>query len=153
MRSRVSSSTVRGDVRRAVTGPLVGVSAIVVRDGLVVVGRRKGSHGAGSWAFPGGKVEPGEDPRDVVRRELAEETGLEALRVEPIAWTSDVVAHGPDTLHFITLHHLVEAAPGEPVVCETDKVESWRWVACDEIPEPIFAPTASLLATGWRPEA
>ncbi len=45
-----------------VSGPLVGVSAVVVRDGLVIVGRRKGSHGAGSWAFPGGKVEPGEDP-------------------------------------------------------------------------------------------
>jgi 8-oxo-dGTP diphosphatase len=72
-----------------VIGPLVGVSAVVVRDGLVVVGRRRGSHGAGSWAFPGGKVEPGEDPRDV---------------------------------------------------------------ACDEIPEPVFAPAASLLATGWRPE-
>jgi 8-oxo-dGTP diphosphatase len=134
-----------------VTGPLVGVSAVVVRGGLVVVGRRRGSHGAGSWAFPGGKVEPGEDPRDVVVRELDEETGLRAVRVEPIAWTSDLLTHGEDTLHFITLHHLVEVAPGEPVVREADKVEDWRWVACDDIPEPVFAPAASLLATGWRP--
>jgi 8-oxo-dGTP diphosphatase len=135
-----------------VTGPLVGVSAVVVRGGLVVVGRRRGSHGAGSWAFPGGKVEPGEDPRDVVVRELDEETGLRAVRVEPIAWTSDLLTHGEDTLHFITLHHLVEVARGEPVVREADKVEDWRWVACDDIPEPVFAPAASLLATGWRPQ-
>jgi 8-oxo-dGTP diphosphatase len=135
-----------------VTGPLVGVSAVVVRGGLVVVGRRRGSHGAGSWAFPGGKVEPGEDPRDVVVRELDEETGLRAVRVEPIAWTSDLLTHGEDTLHFITLHHLVEVAPGEPVVREADKVEDWRWVAYDDIPEPVFAPAASLLATGWRPQ-
>lgn len=134
-----------------VIGPLVGVSAVVVRDGLVVVGRRRGSHGAGSWAFPGGKVEPGEDPSDVVARELDEETGLQALRVEPIAWTSDLLTHAGDTLHFITLHHLVDVGPGEPVVREADKVEDWRWVACDDIPEPIFAPAASLLATGWRP--
>jgi 8-oxo-dGTP diphosphatase len=134
-----------------VIGPLVGVSAVVVRGGLVIVGRRRGSHGAGSWAFPGGKVEPGEDPRDVVVRELEEETGLRAVRVEPIAWTSDLLTHGEDTLHFITLHHLVEVAPGEPVVREADKVEDWRWVACDDIPEPVFAPAASLLATGWRP--
>jgi 8-oxo-dGTP diphosphatase len=134
-----------------VSGPHVGVSAVVVRDGLVIVGRRKGSHGAGSWAFPGGKVEPGEGPRDVVARELDEETGLRALRVAPIAWTSDLIAHGEDTLHFITLHHLVDVAPGEPFVREADKVEDWRWVACDDIPEPIFAPVASLLATGWGP--
>ncbi len=135
----------------SVTGPLVGVSAVVVRDGLVIVGRRKGSHGAGSWAFPGGRVEPGEHPRDVVTRELREETGLRALRVAPLAWTSDLIAQRGDALHFITLHHRVEVAPGEPVVCEADKVEDWRWVDCDEIPEPIFAPAASLLATGWRP--
>src|SRR6202012_651975 len=82
---------------------------------------------------------------------LDEETGLRAVRVEPIAWTSDVLTHGADTLHFITLHHRVEVAPGEPVVREPDKVEDWRWVACDDIPEPVFAPAASLLATGWRP--
>jgi 8-oxo-dGTP diphosphatase len=134
-----------------VTGPLVGVSAVVVRDGLVVVGRRMGSHGAGTWAFPGGKVEAGEDPADVVARELGEETGLRALRVEPIAWTSDLIAHGETTLHFVTLHHRVEAAAGEPVVREADKVGEWRWVDCDDIPEPIFAPAGSLLATGWRP--
>jgi 8-oxo-dGTP diphosphatase len=136
-----------------VTGPLVGVSAVVVRDGRVIVGRRKGSHGAGTWAFPGGKVEPGEHPSDVVRRELDEETGLHAVRVRPIAWTSDLISHGDRALHFITLHHLTEVAPGEPVVREPDKVESWRWLSCDEIPEPIFAPAASLLATGWRPTA
>jgi 8-oxo-dGTP diphosphatase len=135
----------------SVTGPLVGVSAIVVRGGLVIVGRRRGSHGAGSWAFPGGKVEPGEDPRDVVARELDEETGLRAVRVEPLTWTSDLLTHGEHTLHFSTLHHLVEVAPGEPVVREADKVEDWRWVACGDIPEPVFAPAASLLATGWRP--
>jgi 8-oxo-dGTP diphosphatase len=134
-------------------GPLVGVSAVVVRDGLVVVGRRRGSHGAGTWAFPGGRVEPGEHPADVVARELDEETGLRALRVTPIAWTSDLLSHGERTLHFVTLHHLVDAADGEPVVREPDKVEQWGWVAVDEIPEPVFGPAASLLATGWRPAA
>jgi 8-oxo-dGTP diphosphatase len=135
----------------SLAGPLVGVSAVVVRDGRVVAGRRKGSHGAGSWAFPGGRVEPGEHPRAVVVRELDEETGLRALRVEPITWTSDLLPWGEVTLHFITLHHLVEVAPGEPIVREPDKVEGWQWVDWDEIPEPVFPPASSLLATGWRP--
>ncbi|MGZ4166769.1 MAG: nucleotide triphosphate diphosphatase NUDT15 [Solirubrobacteraceae bacterium] len=131
-----------------VTGPFVGVSAIVTRGGAVLVGLRRGAHGAGTWAFPGGKVDAGEPPRDTVRRELLEETGLTARTVEPVAWTSDVFDDGG--LHFVTLHHLV-AADGEPAVLEPDKVTEWRWCDWDDLPAPLFAPAASLIATGWRP--
>jgi 8-oxo-dGTP diphosphatase len=130
-----------------ITGPFLGVSAIVTRHGAVLVGRRRGAHGAGTWAFPGGKPDPGEHPHDTVRRELLEETGLTARSVEPVAWTSDVIA---DSAHYITLHHLVNA-DGEPAVREPDKVEGWRWCDWDELPEPLFAPAASLRASGWRP--
>jgi 8-oxo-dGTP diphosphatase len=134
----------------ALTGPFVGVSAIVARGGAVLLGRRRGAHGAGTFAFPGGKPEPGEHPSDTVRRELLEETGLAAREVRPLAWTSDVFADGD--LHFVTLHHLVDA-DGEPEVREPDKVETWGWYAWDALPEPLFAPAASLLADGWRPAA
>jgi 8-oxo-dGTP diphosphatase len=132
----------------AVTGPLVGVSAIIVRNGAVLLGRRRGAHGAGTWAFPGGKPDPGEHPSDAARRELFEETGLTARSVQPVTWTSDVFADGQ--LHFVTLHHLVDAV-GEPTVREPDKVEGWHWFAWGELPEPLFAPAASLIAGGWRP--
>ena len=130
------------------TGPLVGVSAIVIRDGAVLMGRRRGAHGAGTFAFPGGKPDPGETPADTVRRELEEETGLVARAIEPVAWTSDVFADAG--LHFITLHHLVVAV-GEPELREPDKVETWGWHAWDAMPEPLFAPAASLIAGGWQP--
>jgi 8-oxo-dGTP diphosphatase len=132
-----------------VLGPFVGVSAVVVRDGLVLVGRRRGSHGAGTWAFPGGTVDAGEEPADTVRRELLEETGLRASAVGPIAWTSDVMAD--EGLHFVTLHHRVEVDVGDPQGLEPEKVEEWRWVDWSAIARPMFAPAASLLATGWRP--
>lgn len=129
-------------------GPLVGVSAVVVRAGEVLVGRRRGAHGAGSWAFPGGKVDPGEHPRASVVRELWEETGLQVLGIEPILWTSDIFAH--EALHFLTLHHVVDAE-GEVSVREPDKVAEWRWVSWDEVPEPRFVATEALLASAWRP--
>ena len=71
-----------------------------------------------------------------------------ARSVQAVAWTSDVFADG--NLHFVTLHHVVDA-DGEPEVREPDKVEAWGWYAWDALPEPLFAPAASLLANGWRP--
>ena len=130
------------------TGPFVGVSAIVTRNGAVLLGLRQGAHGAGTWAFPGGKVDPGELPSDTVRRELLEETGLVAGTVEPVAWTSDIFEDAG--LHFITLHHVVEAE-GEPSVLEPAKVREWRWCDWNDLPAPLFAPATALLAGGWQP--
>lgn len=129
-------------------GPLVGTSAVVVRDGAVLLGRRKGAHGAGEWSFPGGKVDPGERAAQAVARELEEETGLSARTIEPITWTDDVFVD--DRLHYVTLHHLVEAV-GEPVVREPDKVREWTWHRWDDLPGPLFGPVAALRDGGWRP--
>jgi 8-oxo-dGTP diphosphatase len=129
-------------------GPFVGVSAIVVRDGRVLLGCRRGAHGAGTWAFPGGKPDPGEDPRETVRRELLEETGLNARAIDPVGWTSDLFEDA--NLHYVTLHYLVDAE-GESSVREPDKVHGWGWFAWSDLPQPLFAPAASLVASGWRP--
>ncbi|WP_134596929.1 NUDIX domain-containing protein, partial [Pseudomonas aeruginosa] len=39
--------------------PQVGVGVLILRDGKVLLGRRKGSHGAGCWSAPGGHLELG----------------------------------------------------------------------------------------------
>src|SRR3954447_12365351 len=132
-------------------GPLVGGSAIVVRDGRALLGQRQGAHGEGEWAFPGGKVDAGEDAAATVARELEEETGLVALDVRPLAWTTDVFAdHG---LHYVTLHHLVAVADDgrEPRVIEPQRCRGWGWFAWDALPAPLFAPVVHLADQGWRP--
>jgi 8-oxo-dGTP diphosphatase len=54
-------------------------AGILIEQGKVLLSRRKaGSHLAGLWEFPGGKVELGEDPRAALRRELEEELGIDA---------------------------------------------------------------------------
>ena len=60
----------------------VGVGVIIVRDGNVLLGERAGSHGAGTWALPGGHLEFGETVADCARREVLEETGFPPHRLE-----------------------------------------------------------------------
>jgi 8-oxo-dGTP diphosphatase len=122
----------------------------VVRDGLVLLGERQGAHGEGEWAFPGGKVDPGEDAAQTIARELREETGLVAVAVRPLAWTNDLFC--ADGLHYVTLHHLVDVAPGEPELREPDKCRGWGWFSWDALPAPLFAPVEHLKAQGWRPD-
>ena len=42
--------------------PRVGVSCIIIKDNKILVGQRKGEHGGGSWAPPGGKLDFNEEP-------------------------------------------------------------------------------------------
>ena len=56
--------------------PRVGVGVMIVREGKVLIGKRKGSHGAGQYALPGGKLEWRETWADCARREVLEETAI-----------------------------------------------------------------------------
>lgn len=128
----------------------MGASAVVVRGGRVLLGRRRGAHGAGTYAFPGGKVDPGERPADAVIRELREETGLVVAEPRPITWTSDIF--DAEGLHYVTLHHLVEVdSRAEPLLLEPEKCEGWDWYSWSELPVPLFLPARQLVETGWRP--
>ena len=60
------------------------VAAVIEREGpagrLILIGQRKpGGRHAGKWEFPGGKVEPGEEPRAALARELREELAIDAV--------------------------------------------------------------------------
>lgn len=63
----------------------VAVGVIRQPDGRVLIARRAhGTHQGGLWEFPGGKVEPEENVRDALARELHEELGIEPLDVRPL---------------------------------------------------------------------
>ena len=58
--------------------PLVGVGVVVIKDGRVLLIRRGKPPRAGAWSLPGGRQRLGETVREAARRELREETGVEA---------------------------------------------------------------------------
>ena len=71
--------------------PILVAAAVVRREGRVLLTRRMaGSHLAGMWEFPGGKVEAGEGPEDALIRELHEELGIEIAKSDlaPVTFAS-----------------------------------------------------------------
>lgn len=70
--------------------PQVGVGVLILRDGKVLLGRRKGSHGAGCWSAPGGHLEFGEAVEDCALREALEETGLALSELRHGPFSNDV---------------------------------------------------------------
>lgn len=53
------------------------VAAIIVHDGKILATQRGYGDYAGGWEFPGGKIEPGEQPEEALRREIREELDAE----------------------------------------------------------------------------
>ena len=83
------------------------VAAVLMRDGKILIGQRKpGGRHPLKWEFPGGKVEPGEDPRAALARELREELNVEAVIGEEL--DSYEVNYGDGfrlMLHFYRVTH------------------------------------------------
>ena len=127
----------------------VGVGILVLQDGLVLLGKRKGSHGAGTWSAPGGSLEFAEEILDCAARELKEETGLIANSLELGPYTSDIF---PEVnKHFVTIFVVARGIVGAPANMEPEKCEGWAWFKWGSWPSPLFKPAESLLAIGWKP--
>lgn len=129
----------------------VGVGVLVLREGRVLLGRRQGAHGAGTWALPGGHLEFGESVEACARRELLEETGLVLQSCRPGAFTNDVFE--AEGRHYVTLFVQAEVAPGEPRVMEADKCAGWGWFDWAALPQPLFQPLHTLWRSGFVPGA
>ena len=114
--------------------------ALPVRSGRVLVGRRaEAGHLDGLWEFPGGKLHAGEDPAAAARRELGEETGLDAPRLEPLIVVEHHYADRSVRLHcFIADEPEGEVDPGDG--------REWAWVDPHDLdPETMPSANASIL--------
>jgi 8-oxo-dGTP diphosphatase len=117
--------------------PLVIVSAAVVVEGgrVLLTQRKRGSHLAGSWEFPGGKVEAGEDPRDALVRELREEVGVQIEAGDPV----EVTYHRYPSKAVLLLFFEARRLPGSPEPRAID-VADVKWAALADLRDELFPP-------------
>ncbi|MBS7608927.1 MAG: NUDIX hydrolase [Candidatus Bathyarchaeia archaeon] len=112
--------------------PVVGVGAIIVCDGKILLEKRKGEPGKGKWSVPGGLVELGETVEEAVIREVKEETGLDVAEPELIDVVDNIVRdeNGGIKWHFVILDFFVKVRGGE--LRAADDAEEIRWVPLSE---------------------
>lgn len=129
------------------TPQLRGVGAILVRDGRVLVGLRRGGPATGTWSFAGGKVEPGETAIETAERELFEETGLRGANPRLVAFQT--IGEVEPGVEFETRFVVLDWVAGEPAEPEPHKCGDWQWRDWNNLPEPLFAPVAALIESGF----
>lgn len=127
--------------------PRVGVGVIVERviegEVRVLLMRRRGPTGTGTWCNPGGHLEGGERIEACAAREVLEETGVTIGDVAFHAVTNDIF---PDTnQHYVTLWVRAAYASGEPTPNVREATEA-GWFAPAALPSPRFLPLENLLA-------
>jgi 8-oxo-dGTP diphosphatase len=131
------------DSREYPERPIVGIGGVVIASGRALLIKRGHPPLQGEWSIPGGTLEVGETLLEGVRRELAEETGIE-VRVLALIEVFERVFRddaGKARYHFVILDYLCEAVGGEAQA--GSDVTDVAWASEDELEQYALTPTAT----------
>ena len=114
--------------------PIIGIGAVIVDAGRVLLVRRATEPLRGEWSVPGGMLELGETLRDGVRREVLEETGVEVEPGEVLDVFDSIFTDtlGRTEYHYVLIDYLCRRLSGEAVA--GSDVSDVRWVTADALP-------------------
>jgi 8-oxo-dGTP diphosphatase len=113
-------------------------AAVIVRDGTLLLVRRRVTEGSLSWQFPAGEIEPGESAEDAAVRETFEETGLVVAARRVLG----------DRVHPATkrqmFYVMADALAGSAHVADADELDAVEWVKLSDVteyvPYPFYGP-------------
>lgn len=106
-------------------------AAVIVRDGKVLLIRRRLREGTLLWALPSGGVEPGETPADAAQRESLEEVGLVVTPVESLGQRIHPVT-GRSMFYFACTPE-----DAVPKVRDTDEIADLTWASRSQLSELV----------------
>src|SRR5258708_5637218 len=119
---------IQPDDRRYPQRPILGVGAIIIESGRVLLVERGHEPLKGYWSLPGGVVEVGEKLAEGIRREVLEETGLEIELLSVVEIFERIMrdAAGVAEYHYVLVDYLCRVTGG--VLKAGDDVSEAQWV-------------------------
>jgi 8-oxo-dGTP diphosphatase len=130
--------------------PLVGVGAVIIEDGRVLLVKRGHPPLAGEWSIPGGVLELGETLREAVVREAQEETSLSVATADLLGVYDRVLRDddGRTLYHFVLVDFLCRRVRGKAHAA--DDADEVRWFTPAEARElPLAEDTAEVIRMGF----
>lgn len=112
--------------------PIVGIGAIIVQEGKILLAKRGSEPGKGKWSVPGGLVELGEKVEKAVIREVKEETNLDVEVVRLVDAVDNIILdpNGKLHFHFVILDYITKLKGG--TLQSSSDVLDTKWVRIDE---------------------
>jgi 8-oxo-dGTP diphosphatase len=113
--------------------PVVGVGAVVIKDGKVLLVKRGIEPNKGFWAIPGGSLNLGETLQEGAEREIMEETGITIKARDPV-YSFDFFERDGDgriRFHYVIVDMIADYVSGE--VCAADDAMEAKWVSRVEL--------------------
>jgi len=112
--------------------PIPAVSAVIVKNGRILLVKRGREPNKGLWSLPGGSIELGETVREALAREVLEETSL-VVEVGDVASVHHVISRDGDRIafHYVIVSFFARAVGGT-LKPSSDAAEA-RWVPLGEI--------------------
>jgi 8-oxo-dGTP diphosphatase len=110
----------------------VGVGAVIVDKGRILLLLRRKSPEEGSWSIPGGSVEFGETIEDAVIREIKEELGIDCTIITLLRVTNHISPL--NSFHWVSPAFLVRVSAGTPKNIEMESHEDMQWFPIEDLP-------------------
>jgi ADP-ribose pyrophosphatase YjhB (NUDIX family) len=133
--------------------PLVGVGAVIVHEGRVLLVQRGTEPAKGQWSIPGGLIEIGEALTAAVAREVLEETGLVVEPTELIELLDRIHRDGERVrYHYVIADYLCKVVGGTLLAASDAAAVRWiepaQWRSHSTLRiDPI---TIRVIETGWQ---
>jgi 8-oxo-dGTP diphosphatase len=115
--------------------PVVGVGAVLIHNGKILIEKRKNELGRGKWSIPGGLVELGEKAEETVIREVKEETNLAVSRPHLVDVVENVETDetGDVRYHYVIIDYFAKIESG--LLRAASDAAELKWVTFDEVKE------------------